>query len=500
MLRDYQKKTIELCKKAYQDGKRKILVVLPTGAGKTVIFIEQMRKMVANHHKVLVVTRRKSIVAQTRARVSTELGFPAGMYMGAKTSNLDAPIVVSSIDTIGSRIKRQSVRDWLKSFTVIIIDEAHDTTSTTYVNMLEVIKGGRAVSVVGYTATPYRIGNKGHTYWDCCVVPIKPHELRDDGWLAPLDIYSPANIDTRKVSITAGDYNQKELYHVVNQKKIYGNILHTYEKLAKGKSALVFCVNKEHSRQVAETFKNHGYNAEHCDCGTTMGERLRVINFMRQSITEGKPFILCNVNIFSTGIDIPEVGVCIQARPTASKVLYIQQVGRVLRINQHKGKALLIDHGGNAMRFGSPYTYHQPELTDKARGSRKADTITSGWRCKKCFFFQLTPQTKCPSCGHQAPLVVPKESEEDLIQLHAADLKSYKRELYFIQEALMNKGKSPDYAFYTLHNKHGSKVIEFLIDLDCPKPIRDSIIARNRALRGINEKRASNFSQTKFYE
>ena len=176
MLRKYQKNTIELCRKAYKNGKRKILVVLPTGAGKTVIFTDQIKTSLKKNKRVLVVVRRRSIVMQTKGRISQDTGERTGVFMGVKTTNITAPVVVSSIDTIGSRIKKHNVRAWLESFNTIIVDEAHDATSDTYLRMFDVLAKSKSKDVIlGYTATPYHIGNKGHVFWDaCCLLYTSP--------------------------------------------------------------------------------------------------------------------------------------------------------------------------------------------------------------------------------------------------------------------------------------------------------------------------------------
>ena len=486
-------RTIELCRQAYRDGHRRTLVALPTGAGKTEIFMHQAKTAISRGLKVLILVRRKSIVTQTAERIGSNVG----VLMGRHMNGLDAGCVVASIDTIGRRFTKPGTKEFLDSFDLVIVDEAHDTTSNTYQKVLNHIVRLDTVAVLGYTATPYRIGKKGHGWWECCVKPVKAYELRDEGYLAPLTIYSPANMDIGSVGLSNGDFNNSELYTVVNQRKIYGKIVDTYEKLAKGQSAIVFCVNKEHSRRVCEAFKLRGFEAEHCDCGTDLSERERVLNYLKSTTTtKDKPFILCNVNIFSTGIDVPSVGVVIQARPTASKVLYIQQVGRALRTFNGKGKALLIDHGGNAMRFGSPYDDGLPELTD-AKSFSKEQVVNKvlGHRCQACGFFASTPPDVCPGCGHRKAedMIIPKESEEELALFRGETFKKLKKELYFIKEALYNKGKSADYAYYVLHNKHGDAVIEHLSELDCPDPIRRIITKKQRDLSRIKRRKETSY-------
>ena len=473
-LRDYQQKTIALCRQAYREGHKKILVALPTGAGKTEIFIEQIRTCIENDYRALVLVRRKSIVTQTRKRLQSRLVSPIGQLMGSTSQGLYNKCVASSIDTLSRRFSRRHIQDWLKCFNLIIVDEAHDATSSSYQKVLEFVSQQEATNVIGYTATPYRIGNKGHTWWSCCIKPTTAAELRDRGYLAPLTIYSPAHIDTRRVTIKRGEYAPGELYECVNQRKIYGNIIETYKKLANGKSALVFCVNKEHSRRVCESFREVGLEAIHCDCGTGVEERKYVLDYLQACVTQGRPFILCNVNVFSTGIDVPAVEVVIQARPTASKVLYIQQVGRALRTFNGKEGALLIDHGGNALRFGSPYDDHEPELTDVARYQKNECEKTIGHRCQSCGYYSSSAPEICPACRtrHADNAIIPKETEESLIRFRDDRISKFKKELYFIRQNLYNKGRSIDFAYHVLYRKHGPFLAPYLKDLDCPDEIR----------------------------
>ena len=434
-----------------------------------------------------MLVRRKSIVTQTVRRLEKATGCKIGTMMGRHTNDIMNPCCVASIDTVSRRLNSTDVQNWIRHFDLIIVDEAHDATSDSYQSVLGFIITHKCVSVIGYTATPYRIGRKGHTWWDCCVKPVTAAELRDAGYLAPITIYSPANINTQNISIQRGDFVNKELYATVNQRKIYGKIVKTYERLAKGKSALVFCVNKEHSRRVCEAFTANGYVSMHCDCGTDVEERKRVLSYLGDSRRSGKPFILCNVNIFSTGIDVPSVEVVIQARPTASKVLYIQQVGRALRTFNGKYKALLIDHGGNALRFGSPYDDHDPELVDLDRIPRQASAPPVGHRCQACGYYSSTLHDVCPGCGHTRAkdMIIPKEVDDPLHLFQCDNLAKLKKELHFIKEALYNKNKSADFAYYVLHKKHGASIIEYLPELNCPDIIRRAIekrqLGRDRA-------------------
>lgn len=491
MLRGYQIKCLEMCRKAYLDDRRRILVSLPTGSGKTVIFTEQARKCLSKGKRVLVIVRRRSIVIQTVERMQCELLQKVGIYMSSYTTNEDAQCVVSSIDTLAARSKRFDVQRYLQDFDLVIVDEAHDTTSDGYKRVLGHIASSQKLpTFIGYTATPYRIGSKGHDWWDCCVIPAYGIDLMNLGYLCPLDIYAPSTIDVKTINVIRGEFSNTQLYDAVNVNKIYGNIIESYKKIADGKSALVFCVNKKHSKNVCERFREAGYAAEHCDCGTSIEERTKVINFMQDCIKKGKPFILCNVNIFSTGIDIPEVGVAIQARPTASKVLYIQQVGRILRPHKSKEKAILIDHGGNCRRFGSPYEKREPEMVSRREKIKETVNKVIGHRCPSCSYFSTVRPDICPSCArdHQSAQKTPKESQDELEMISQAQTPTkakktkiyYKNALYRIKENLLNKNKNPDYAYYILYDKEGEHFLDFIREDGCPHPIMDALMKMHR--------------------
>ena len=490
-LREYQTKCINMCRKAYVDGRRRIMVALPTGSGKTVIFTEQARAALNKGLRVMVIVRRKSIVMQTVQRMQGDLKLTVGRFMSSYTEHLDSRCVVSSIDTLARRSKREDVQRYVCGFDLVIVDEAHDTTSDSYQKVLNFMATSiKKPTFIGYTATPYRIGNKGHEWWDCCVIPTYGVDLMNSGHLAPLDIYAPTTINTDKINFVGSDFQNKQLFERVNVNKIYGNIISSYERIAKGKSAIVFCVNKKHSKMVCERFKEAGYESEHCDCGTTVEERAKVINFMQKCIEKKKPFILCNVNIFSTGIDIPEVSVAIQARPTASKVLYIQQVGRILRPHPTKDKAILIDHGGNCRRFGSPYEKRDPEMVSQRGQIRKEANKVVGHRCPACSFFSAVRPARCPSCGrdHEQAQKTPQESADELSIINSVEpdhnVKKvdsyYKNALYRIKQNLLNKNQNPDYAYYILYEKEGPHFVDFLRGHGCPDVIMGAILRMHR--------------------
>lgn len=403
------------------------MVHLPTGAGKTHIFMEQVYKAASKGKSVLVLVRRRQIVFQTARRITERLlkckehdfSGMIGIYMGS-TKNHGAAVTVASIDTVIKHLGEGMKPEW---YDVIIVDECHDCTSQGYADVLNRV---REKYVIGYTATPYRIGRKGHTFWDEVIKPVTSAELRDQGYLTPVKIYCPSKPDLSKVAVTGGEYNQKELEKVMRVEKLYGDIFEHYKKHAawkpghKAKRTLVFCTTVAHSKELAQSFIDNGIEAIHVDADTPQKERDGAIEKFKKS----REIVLCNVNIFSTGVDIPEVECLVLARPTKSLVLYLQQVGRGLRPSEGKAECLILDHAGNCLKFGSPYNDFKAQLKDMEKGERAKKEANVAKECKYCgYMLALTAKT-CSECGQDV-----RTSREVMLD-KSSDLVEYKGEVY----------------------------------------------------------------------
>ena len=422
MLRDYQQDAIKMVRASTRAGNKKVMVSLPTGGGKTVIFIEQAINAVKKGGTVLVLVRRRQLVFQTARRLLERCiqeglgGEPSmvGIYMG-KCREVRL-ITVASVDTLVRDHKNLKLA--FSSFQLVIVDECHDCTSLGYIDVLSKLK---PKYVIGYTATPYRIGRKGHTFWDDVVVPATAAQLRNAGHLVPTKIYCPSKPDLSKVAVVSGDYKQDELAKVMSKSWVYGDLVKHYQRLSTNRPAICFCVTVEHSKAVAEAFQEAGIKAYHVDADTPQKERDEVIRRLKKN-SRGD-FVLCNVNIFSTGVDIPEVKTLILARPTRSLVLYLQQVGRGLRPAKGKRDCLILDHAGNCLKFGSPYNKFSPQLSDMEKFKR--DKVANKFKdCSRCSYLLPLNAKQCPACG----AVIKTEREVLLEKDH--NLVEFKDEVY----------------------------------------------------------------------
>ena len=409
------------------------MVHLPTGAGKTHIFMEQIHTAASKGKTVLVLVRRRQIVFQTARRIterllsdkSQDFSGTVGIYMGSKKDH-GSCVTVASIDTVIKNLGDGMKPEW---YDVIIVDECHDCTGQGYLEVLERVKWYKKY-VIGYTATPYRIGRKGHTFWDELVKPITAADLREQGYLTPVSIYCPSKPDLSKVAVTAGEYNQKELEKVMRADKLYGDIFDHYKKHAgwkpgkRPRRTLIFCTTVAHSKELAESFNSKGVTAIHVDADTPQKERDEAIANFRKS----REVVLCNVNIFSTGVDIPEVECLVLARPTKSLVLYLQQVGRGLRPSRGKSDCLILDHAGNCLKFGSPYNDFKAQLKDMEKGERVKKEANVAKECKYCGYMLPLSAKACTECGQDV------RSSRQIVLDASSELIEYKGDVFTPKE------------------------------------------------------------------
>lgn len=378
-LRNYQQECVNAVKR-----NKKNLIHLATGGGKSVIFKHLAREEIIKNEMVLFLVAGVSILDQAVkkhfAEISNDVSFNSTV----------GQIACYSIDTLARR--PSSWDQILREYKYIIIDEAHHCTADRYQKFLSNITESH--TVVGLTATPYRIGKRGHTFWEEVIHPISVQQLIAEKFLVfPKCFISEIKMNTQ-VKTTAGEFNNKQLFETNDNMKVYGSIIDEYKKHGANKKAICFAVNIEHSEKIAQEFRNHGIKAVHADAKTDMHQRSLIL----RDFEFGDIQVLCNVNIFSTGIDIPIAEVGIMARPTKSKVLWIQQVGRLLRPHPNKKFATILDHGGNVMRLCHPIEKLSAELADKTKNETSAPKEAL-YTCDTCFYVYSEKTKQCPMCG-----------------------------------------------------------------------------------------------------
>lgn len=393
-LRGYQEQAIDGLVSRIRAGARRLVLVAPTGAGKTVMFSAMVARAVAKGKRALVLVHRRELVEQAHEKLSAA-GLDAGVILAGVREQRRLPVQVASIQTIG----RHDPSTWPPA-DLVIVDEAHHACSPSWRRMLE--HYSEAI-IIGATATPWRTDKQGLLdIFEDYVLAATVSELIGNGSLSPFDVYAYDSPELHEVPLVAGEFNQQALSLACNTRVLVGNTVERFREYHNGRRALLFAVSIDHSRALVDELRVHHIRAEHIDGKTDKLERKRIV----QQLAAGEIQVLSSVGCFTEGFDSPAVEICMLARPTMSLTLHLQMCGRGLRPAPGKQRALLVDHGGNFLRHGLPDDERDYSLT--ATPKRVAEMH----RCPLCcaVFGQLSDEGACPKCDQ---IIAPPREERE---------------------------------------------------------------------------------------
>lgn len=420
--------------------------------GKTTIFSYVTHSAVAKDRTVFLLCHRAELVKQiaaTLARFETQhqIIAPGPIIRQAQVAQFkahgrtyvhrDARAYVASVQTLVKRLDDPA----LPVPDIIVVDECHHLIQdSTWGRIVERYPQAKILPV---TATPIRLDGKGlgvgaGGFADDMIMGPTMRELIDGGYLSPYRIFAPPNLlDLKGVRTRAGDYAKDQLAEAVDKPKITGDLVEHYQRLAAGRRAIVFCVSVSHAQHVADAFQAAGVAAEVLDGSQDAGERdARIKRF-----ESGETLVLTSCDIVSEGFDLPAIEVAILARPTQSLSLYLQQVGRALRVFPGKAEAIILDHVGAVITHGLPDEDREWSLDGVKRGKRETPAndngepgVASVSTCPKCYTVHL-PAPECPTCGHVYPVRERKIETTDgqLQEITAAELEAMRRRKRIMQ-------------------------------------------------------------------
>lgn len=416
--RPYQSEAVDLLRQSIGQGKRKPILQLPTGSGKTMIASMIVRMALAKSNRVLFLAPRRELIFQASKAFSAE-GIHNGVIMAGVRST-DSRVQIASKDTINARVFNAGWMD-MPDADLVIVDEAHLSITDTYSKILDHYAGK---VVIGLTATPARGDGKGlGAFYDDLIAPVSIKQLTDEGYLCPVRYFAPSEPDLRGVSVQGGDYVKTQLGEVMDKPELIGDIVHNWKRLASGKKTVVFCTTKAHGRHVCDEFIAAGVCAEHIDSDTPKEDRAAIL----ERVESGETTVITNVFVMSYGIDIPSLEVAVLARPTKNIALYLQTVGRVLRTHPGKEYALIIDHSGAVLENGfvdDPLAWaldsSKTIKTEKQEQQERAGDPKE-ISCSDCGSI-FKARRDCPVCGFE--MVKPAEP----IPVYEADLQEIERD------------------------------------------------------------------------
>ena len=344
-LRDYQKRVIDEIYSTWQLGKRAILLAMPTGSGKTRTFSELAKHFYDRHQRVLLLVHREELLWQARNTLEKTLRSPVGIIKADQPMHLEHSVQCASVQTLVKRLEKQEID--LGAIALIIIDEAHLSLAPSY---LKILSRFPEALILGVTATPSRLDGRGFDrLYEELVMGPSVSELIWRGFLADYDVLAPESfLPTEEgIRIAGGDFNSADLAERIDRRYVAGCAVDAYLRHAHQKRCVVFAINLDHSKAIAERYRTAGIAAEHIDGETAPKDRQGILERFRSGQTQ----VLCNVNLFTEGFDVPEIEVIQLCRPTKSVALHLQMLGRGLRPKGGR-KALVLDHAGNCLRLG----------------------------------------------------------------------------------------------------------------------------------------------------
>jgi DNA repair protein RadD len=407
-LRDYQAQDVGRIRDTYAEGARRVLYVLPTGAGKRIVFSHILASAARRGKRVLVLCHRQEIFEQAEASVATADVAYGKIAPGCVET--DAPVQIAMVATLA---QSKRLERWAGRFDFVVVDETHHAVAGSWARVLASQPNAK---VLGVTATPERLDGRGlGEIFDTMVCGPSTAQLIAEKWLSPYTVFEPiaGGPDISGAHIRAGDYAIEDLRQAMDG-VVIGAAVIEYQRICPGVPAVVFCVDIDHSQRVAEAFRSSGVRATHVDGETPAGDRRSAI----AGLSNGTVDVITNCGLISEGVDVPAIGAALLLRPTASPSLYLQQVGRALRPAPNKDRALILDFSGNCARHGLPDEPRQWSLDSKPTRQRERSDAPRVRRCSTCGALNRASAHTCTQCG--ADLRTPKERREIEIALRQA--------------------------------------------------------------------------------
>lgn len=388
-LRPYQAKAVEQVRAELRAGRGSVLLVAPTGGGKTICFCHIIESEAVKGSRGLVLAHREELIDQPSRKLRAA-GLPHGIIRANDhRADASARTQLASVQTLARRLAGR----YNMAFDYVIIDEAHHASrGSAYEKILDAVRAAnpRAV-VIGTTATPYRLDGKPLDIFEAAVNVATIDELIAGGYLVRPRVMIGRKVSLAGVTKTAGDYNLGDLERATNQPKILADIVSAWQRHAADRLTVGFACTIAHSKAIVAAFRAAGIDAEHLD-GETPGEERRAI---LARLEAGFTRVVINVGVLTEGWDSPAVSGLIFARPTQSRSLWRQMAGRVLRPAPGKVDALILDHGNATETHG---WLTDPDVIDLT-GRVSADRAPADRRCKACRAEYAGAPTYCPRCG-----------------------------------------------------------------------------------------------------
>lgn len=396
-LRTDQNEAIGELRGAVGAGKRRVCMQAPTGMGKTVIASAIVESARAKDKKVLFTVPAISLVDQTVQMFASQGIYDVGVIQASHhMTDWSQPVQVASVQTLMKRTLPQA--------DIVLIDEVHKWF-TFYEKWLsrDHMPAWANIPFIGLSATPW---TKGLGSWfDHFYRAATTQQMIDAGHLSPFEVYAPDHPDLSDIKTVAGDYHEGQLSARMSEAKLVGDAVKTWLALGENRPTLCYAVDRAHAKHLKEKFEAAGVACAYQDAFTKDDERAKI----KRAFHDGAVKVVVNIGTLTVGIDW-DVRCISMNRPTKSDMLFVQIVGRGLRLappgTPPKDHCLILDHSDNHNRLGkvtdidtSYVGLHDGKTPDH---SNRTDSIRLPKDCPQCHYLKSPRLAVCPKCGFKA--------------------------------------------------------------------------------------------------
>lgn len=404
-LRPYQLDLLDRVRARLRGEDQRGVLVAVTGAGKTVMASAMIQPAAERGKRVLFLAHRTELIQQASGKLA-QWGVPHGVVQSGVRGDPGLPVQVASVQTLARRLVREQhpadAQGWrgtlppgLGRFDLVVIDECHHVTASQY---REIVTACADAAVIGLTATPYRLDGSGlGDVFQWIESGPQVRELVQLGYLVQPVVYAPPSPDElARIRTRAGDVVASDAAKILDQVAPIAEMIEAWRMRAAGRTTVGFACTVEHAQHLAAAFTAAGIPALAVDGKMPAGERADAL----AQLAGGRVRVVFNCNVLTEGWDLPGCACVILARPTHSRCLWRQMIGRGLRAAEGKRDCVILDHVGAVHRFGRPDEDDEYSLA----GQRSA---AEPLRCPECWTM-VGELPCCPECGWVVPLPEPR--------------------------------------------------------------------------------------------
>lgn len=344
----FQKEAKDSALDALRNGKNSVMVSAPTGAGKTIIFSSFLEEATSREHlRSLILVHRDALLEQAVEKLGLVWpGADIGRVKG-RTREYGKQVIVASVPTLAGRIE-----EFVRSFSAhgpvafAVIDEAHHSLAPMWMEIYRALRNA-GTKFLGVTATPLRTRKDEHlsAVFEDVVYSISVFRLIQEGYLSPLTGYSvQTSLSLKGVKMTKGDYNVNDLADRIRNSNFNDHVVRVWKEKARDRRSICFGINIPHVESLTESFIGEGVRAVGIHGKLPVNRQREIL----KDFAAGGYDVLVNCMLLTEGFDERSLDCVLMARPTTSRTLYVQMIGRGLRTYPGKKDCLLIDFVANS--------------------------------------------------------------------------------------------------------------------------------------------------------